>query len=451
MKRHSDMNQSELGDNRITNPAHPNGVEQFSDLLQKRLSRRGFVKSSLVVGLTASTTGCLNEAKTAPSYADLGNLTTHESEPQLFNFNEIEHGFDYDHLCADDHVSEVFLSWGDPIFGDAPEFDFRNQTAAKQLRQFGYNNDYIGYLSLEPKPGESARALLCVNHEYPLPSLMFPDFERPSNELTKEEMQITLACMGNSIVEVVLRDGNWSIDKDSKYNRRITPLNTEIRLSGPALGHKRLRTTADPKGSTVIGTMNNCAGGMTPWGTFLTCEENINYHFSNPLEPGDPEYENHRRYNVPIDALGWGKHEARFDLQREPHEPNRFGWVVEIDPLDPDSTPIKRTALGRFKHEGGENIIGKDGRLVVYMGDDQRFEYLYKFVSRDQVDLENRERNRDLLDHGTLFVAKFFEEGRLEWLPLDINQEPLQNQFDSQGEVLIETRRAAELLGATPM
>ena len=212
-----------------------------------------------------------------------------------------------------------------------------------------------------------------------------------------------------------------------------------------------MRTSADKKGKNVIGTMNNCAGGMTPWGTYLTCEENFNYHFSGALDNNHPESENHKRYNVPSAYYRWGDHDHRFDIGKEANEPNRFGWVVEIDPLDPSSKPIKRTALGRFKHEGGETIIATDGRLVVYMGDDQRFEYLYKFVSRDKVNMENPKANRDLLDHGTLYVAKFYDEGYLEWLPLVHDNGPLQTQFDSQAEILIEARRAADLLGATPL
>lgn len=369
-----------------------------------------------------------------------------------FTFKEIEHGHDEHHHVAPDHTAEVLIRWGDPLFKDAPHFDPNNQSAEAQLKQFGYNNDYIGYLPLEPRSGQQARGLLCVNHEYPMPGLMFPDFPAQGHEtISLEQVRVAQASVGNSIVEVGLKDGSWSVNTSSKYNRRISALDTEIKISGPAAGHHRMKTSDDRRGRRVIGTLNNCAGGMTPWGTYLSCEENFNNYFSGDLQTNHPETDNHKRYNVPSDYAKWSKYDNRFDLGQEPNEPNRFGWVVEIDPLRPNSTPKKRTALGRFKHEGGECIVAPSGQLVVYMGDDQRFEYLYKFVSRDKVNLEHPGANRDLLDHGILYVAKFYDEGYLEWLPLVHENGPLQAAFDSQADILIEARRAADLLGATPM
>lgn len=444
---------NENADNKITNPSKP-GENSFQEICERRLTRRGFVKASALVGASVGAlqlSGCGGDDAEQVAQEE---TSWRENNPykSRYNFMEVEHGGDEHHHVAPDHDAKVLIRWGDALFKNSPDFDPNNQNAEAQKLQFGYNNDYIGYLSLEPKRGQDARALLCVNHEYPIPGLMFPNFPKGGyQKVDAEQVAITQAAVGNTIVEVALENGEWRVNTNSLYNRRIQCLDTEIEVSGPAAGHPRMRTSADKKGKDVIGTMNNCAGGMTPWGTYLTCEENFNYHFSGKLEKNHPESQNHKRYNVPSAYFAWGDHDERFDIGKEPNEANRFGWVVEIDPLNPKSKPKKRTALGRFKHEGGETIVAPDGRLVVYMGDDQRFEYLYKFVSRDTVNLDKPKANADLLDHGTLYVAKFYDDGYLEWLPLVHDNGPLQAQFDSQAEVLIEARRAADLLGATPM
>ncbi len=436
-------------DNQITNPSAASNVRTFDDVLQANLSRRRFLTSTLVLaGAGSMLAGCSSDDEEAALAA------AQKIEPDTakrFNFVEVEHGTFYDHLCAPDHSAQILIKWGDPLFNDAPEFDVTAQSASTQLQQFGFNCDYVGYVPLEPLPGGGARALLCVNHEYPIPWLMFPGFTGSLEELTAEQVHVTQAAIGCSIVEVYRKRDGWWVDRGSEYNRRISAYDTKMRVSGPAAGHPRLRTIADPSGREVIGTFNNCGGGVTPWGTYLTCEENFNFHFGGALPDEHLEQVNYARYNVPQDYTGWAHKDPRFDLSTEPNEPNRFGWMVEIDPKDPTSTPIKRTALGRFKHECGESRMAHDDRLVVYMGDDQVFEYLYKFVTRDPVDLFQPANNRDLLDHGTLYVAKFLNEGRLEWLPLDISDPRLGAEFATQADLLIETRRAAELLGATPM
>lgn len=442
---------NDQGDNRISNTTQQ---ASLSEVCEKRFTRRGFVKTSVAVGVggaIAQLAGCGGDE--VQTVAEQDNHWRESNPYKLrYSFKEVEHGGDEHHHVAPDHEANVLIRWGDPLFKDSPEFDPKNQSAEAQLKQFGYNNDYVGYLPLKPKSGQQARALLCVNHEYPIPGLMFPDFPADGYQnITAEQVKITQASVGNSIVEVGLKDGEWSVNTRSKYNRRISALDTEIKVTGPAAGHHRMKTSADRRGRLVIGTMNNCAGGMTPWGTYLTCEENFNGHFSGDIAENHPEADNHKRYNVPTDYTNWGSHDKRFDIGVEPNEPNRFGWVVEIDPLDPMSTPKKRTALGRFKHEGGECIVAPSGQLVVYMGDDQRFEYLYKFVSRDKVNMEHPKANRDLLDHGILYVAKFYDEGYLEWLPLVHENGPLEAAFESQADILIEARRAADLLGATPM
>ncbi len=442
---------NEQADNKITNRVK---TDSFNEVWERRLTRRGFVKSSIAVGVGATVmqlSGCGDDQQDLAEQRD-NRWRDNNPYKSRYDFKEIEHGGDEHHHVAPDHNAEVLIRWGDALFSDSPEFDPSNQSADSQLKQFGYNNDYVGYLALEPRADQQARALLCVNHEYPIAGLMFPNFPSDGYQnISAEQVKITQAAVGNSIVEVGLKDGQWSVNTKSKYNRRISALDTEIDLAGPAAGHHRMKTSTDRRGRKVIGTMNNCAGGMTPWGTFFTCEENFNAHFLGEIPDNHPEAENHQRYNVPSDYTRWGKHDTRFDIGVEPNEPNRFGWVVEIDPLNPESTPKKRTALGRFKHEGGECIVAPSGQLVVYMGDDQRFEYLYKFVSRDQVDLERPKANRDLLDHGTLYVAKFYDDGYLEWLPLVHDNGPLQMAFESQADILIDARRAADLLGATPL
>jgi len=197
-----------------------------------------------------------------------------------------------------------------------------------------------------------------------------------------EQVDVLMAAHGGTIVEIARGpDGKWKPVPGSTYNRRITALDTEIEIAGPAAAHDRLKTSADPEGKRVVGTVNNCAGGVTPWGTYLMAEENVNIYFAGTLPDGHPEEANYKRMGIPGDKMGWARFHDRFDIGKEPNEANRFGWVVEVDPLDPTSVPRKRTALGRFKHEGCENAATKDGCLAIYMGDDQQFEYLYKFVS----------------------------------------------------------------------
>jgi secreted PhoX family phosphatase len=251
--------------------------------------------------------------------------------------------------------------------------------------------------------------------------------------------------------------GVWQLQPQAPLNRRITA-NTEMRLSGPAAGSSLLKTQADPTGTLALGTFNNCANGRTPWGTYLTCEENFNGYFGSAESL--PENAAFKRYGISAKGAGlnWYPFDGRFDLAKNPNEPNRFGWVVEIDPMDPTSTPIKRTALGRIKHENAEVVVNADGYVVVYMGDDEKGEHIYKFVSAKKFDSKNLKANRDLLDEGTLYVARFAavdgkSQGEGEWVELTHGKNGLTAEagFKDQADVLIHTRLVATVVGATTM
>ncbi|MEL7486749.1 MAG: PhoX family phosphatase [Pseudomonadota bacterium] len=429
------MDESE---NEPSNPRLSQGVATIYDVIDAHLSRRRFLAGA-VSAAAAGAVGCASN----PASQRL-------SEAPGFSFEEITRGADGDHHLPDGFVADLVLRWGDPVFPDAPGFDPYRQSAAAQERQFGYNNDFIGF---HPLNDSGSRGLLCVNHEYTSTRLMFPgiaDGRAPS----RADCETELAAHGGTIVEIEkTEDGQWRPVLASRYNRRITAGSTPIDITGPAAGSDRMKTEDDPDGRAVIGTMNNCAGGITPWGTFLMAEENFNGNFLGELPPDHPEAANHDRYGVPRGWYAWGRYFDRFDVGKTPNEPNRYGWMVEVDILDPTSTPKKRTAMGRFKHEGAESVVAPDGRVVFYMGDDQRFDYLYKFVTARAFDAENREANFNLLDEGTLYVARFKDDGAVDWLPILFGEGPLtaENGLSGQADVLIETRRAADLLGATPM
>lgn len=350
------------------------------------------------------------------------------------------------------YEAQVLASWGDAIRADVRPFHPLSQSPDLQEVQFGYNCDYIAYMPLPFGSKSSTHGLLCVNHEYTHAPLMFPDYAGPKNK-TRTQAAIELSAHGHSVLEIARTEkGEWDVVRDSPYNRRLSARTTYFTLTGPAAGSPRLRTAEDPTGTSVLGSLGNCAGGKTPWGTVLIAEENFNHYFGGTIT-GTPEYRNHRRYGVGMeDWYGWRHFYPRFDLDQEQNEANRFGWVVEYDPYEPAVTPVKRTALGRFKHESATVTTAYDGRIVVYSGDDERFEYLYRFVSRHAYDPVHREKNNDLLDDGVLYVARFDQDG-LTWLPLTFGTWPLNEKegFASQADVLIETRRAAELVGATPM
>lgn len=422
--------------------SNPTSNRPLADVVSARLSRRSVLKG-IAAGTVAAGGGMVQTLFGSTAMAGSRDLT----------FPELPHVLDEHQHVADGYSAEVVIRWGDPVLPGAPAFDVSAQSAEKQKTQFGYNNDFIAFMPLSAGSANSHHGLLCVNQEYTDAHMMFPGGPEPE-ELTREQVMIEMAAHGHTVVEIInYAGGQWQVVPDSVFNRRITASDTVCQLTGPAAGHHRLKTSQDPTGTRVIGTLNNCAGGTTPWGTVLFAEENFNGYFGG--DPSvTPEARNHARYGIEGEPwYAWHKFDARFNVERERNEPNRFGYMVEFDPYDPRSTPKKRTALGRFKHEGGHVVLNKDGRAVVYMGDDQRFDYVYKFVSAAQFNQASRAANLNLLDSGTLFVGRFDDDGSLSWLPLRHGHGPLTatNGFHSQADIIIETRRAADLLGATPM
>jgi uncharacterized protein len=433
-----------LKDEDDLNPSNPTSGATFQDIATIRFSRRAALKGLLATSaLTAvgSAVAPLREAKAA--------------SPSTLTFSEIPHGYDAEFHVADGYDAQILLRWGDKVLADAPEFSPGKLTADAQAKQFGYNCDFIGYMPLPAGSDSSENGLLFINHEYTIPHLMFPGFADDKAALegtTADSTAIELEAHGGTVVEVKKEAGAWKVVDGSKYNRRIT-LNTEMEVGGPAAGHDRMKTSADPSGKKVLGMINNCAGGWTPWGTFLTGEENFHQYFGGD-PAGTAEATNHKRYGIKGEpSYPWGKFVDRFDVTKEPNEPNRFGWIVEVNPYEPDQPPVKRTALGRFKHEGAQAVVSADGRVVAYTGDDERFEYVYKYVSNGTFDPAAGVANSALLDDGVLHVAKFSDDGNVEWLPLVHGQGELTeaNGFKSQADVLIEARRAADLLAATKM
>ncbi|WP_391091408.1 alkaline phosphatase PhoX [Vibrio sp. NH-UV-68] len=412
---------------------------QFSQMIDARLSRRRFIAGTAAV--SASTFLSLNPITKAFAA---------QSETSLLNFEAVAASTSDTFIVPKGYKATPLLSWGDPIFADAPAFDpSGKQGSQAQLRQFGDNTDGMSLF-----PISENRAVIAVNNEYTNYDLLF---DHGGNAMTADDVLKAQAAHGVTVFEIVKSGGEWKLDKNGTRNRRITA-NTEMRLTGPAAGHALMQTELDPSGMKPLGTFNNCANGQTPWGTYLTCEENFNGYFgtSGRAELSD----DHKRYGIKAaqSKYQWHDSDERFDVAKHPNEPHRFGWVVEIDPNDPTSTPMKRTALGRFKHENAALLINDDGHVVVYLGDDERGEHLYKFVSKGKYKPSDDAANRRLLEEGTLYVAKFEIDdnelkGQGQWLELTYGKNGLtkENGFNSQAEVMIFARRAATQVGATTM
>jgi uncharacterized protein len=435
----------------------------FGAVLDRRLSRRSLLTGtgSLVVAGTAAAT-----LPAVLAYADVPKSRFTPVPP--LKADRI--------VLPDDYTYDLIARWGDGLFKDTPDLkgeDVRRSAllkpgaAERQARQFGANCDAIAYFPVSGR--RSDRGTLCVNNEYVMPELMFEGRKRLGAE-SAEELQrwnrqhpaavdVMKAAQGVSVLGVARRRGVWQLQRGAPQSRRITA-ETLCEIAGPARGSPLLRTKADPSGTSVRGTFANCAGGKTPWGTYLTAEENIDDYFGAGRQwaastDDKRTAEAHRRFPIrDVSLYGWDYVDPRFDMRSEPREALRFGWIVEIDPRNPTAAPRKRTALGRFSHEGANTRLCGDGRVAVYMGDDDMFEYVYKFVTRGRFDPRNPAANRDLLDDGTLYVARFEADGTGRWLPLVHDEKGPLNRaagFESQADVVIRARAAADLVGATPM
>lgn len=422
---------------------HENKAE-FTEMInraihQKNVSRRKFLGGSGILGLSAFF-----------SAAPLSSAIASANTSKLLGFEAVPASTADMVTVPKGYKAEPLISWGDPMFSGAPNYDPSGKApSAHQELQFGDNNDGMSLIALSED-----RAILAVNNESTEYGYLF---DHKGKNLTLDDVKKAQSAVGVSIIEVHKKNGTWALKRDSKFNRRITA-NTPIDLTGPAAGHELMKTDADPEGSNVFGTFNNCANGETPWGTYLTCEENFDGFFGGTRDLSLPK--DHARYGLKNDEdkFNWHLFDERFDMAKNPQEPHRHGWVVEIDPMNPDSRPKKRTAMGRFKHENAALTINQDGRVVVYMGDDERGEHLYKFVSKNTYDKSSKAANRDLLEEGTLYVAKFKGEiddflGKGEWVELSYGTNGLtkENGFADQAEVVTFARRAATHVGATTM
>lgn len=437
----------------------------FADLLLQRLTRRRLLETGVALApLVLAAPGCASRPERAAADAALGFEPIQSTSADAI-------------VLPPGYTHDIVVRWGESLWSDTPDLDasklvggalFEAGAAERQARQFGQNCDAIQFFPLD---AQGRRGVLCVNNEYTDDALMFvghPGFRgavrgkgRDFVRKYSQVVPVAKAAQGVSVVEVSFERGRWRMVKDSRFNRRITA-ETPAQIGGPARGAALLRTQADPEGTRALGVFATCAGGMTPWGTYLTAEENIQDYFGNLSDlkaRRDVDahiVEAHRRFRMwgAHSLYGWEVVDPRFDLAQTPTEAFRFGWIVEIDPRDPTRPPVKRTALGRFAHEGATPVVAHDGRVAVYMGDDDKFEYVYKFVSSGRFDAKNAAANRDLLDRGTLYVARFDASGAGQWLPLVFDPKGPLNAaagFRDQAEVLIKARAAAHLLGATPM
>lgn len=403
-------------------------AEQDSDFSKIVMSRRAFLGKSLALGASAFVIGA--GALQAPKIQAAGVVTR-----TGLKFNPVKAN-SMDTITVPDNFNwQVVAQWGDPLFSDTPEFDHLTRgTAESQALAFGDNNDGMDLFQIDGKN------VMVVNNEYTNRSVMF-GYNPSGLPETVEDVNKGKMAHGVTIMEVANTNGQWGIVKDSRFNRRFTP-DTPIDIVGPARGSLLLKTKNDPDGETVLGTYNNCGNGRTPWGTYLACEENFNGYFSNSQGDDRPLTKEQKRYGIKNTdwGYGWAKADDRFDLSVTPNEPNRHGWITEINPATGEAK--KLTALGRFKHENAEVVIASDGRVVVYMGDDERGDYLYKFVSSEKY-VEGGD-NHELLHKGELFVAKFSDDGTGTWINL-------KKANMGTAETLVFARLAADKLGATTM
>ncbi|GGK89502.1 PhoX family protein [Deinococcus radiotolerans] len=371
-------------------------------LLDTRLTRRSALGSAAATAAAVTLPLTISEAEAVnnggPSTVDPKTVKPQTVPP----FRTIPSGNADALTLPAGYRYQLLAPWGE-VFTDAG-------------REIGFNHDYVGFFPIDLLEGSqsSTDALLTINHEYVNALFVGGDTKNRTPAQIRAEME----AMGVSVVRVRKEGGKWAIVPDPR-NRRIDAL-TDIELTGPARG------SAAVKGATMVkGTVGNCSGGQTPWGTLLTCEENVDGYTKSWAGSG--------------------------------YEAMHQGWVTEIDPFDPKSTPKKRTAMGRFRHENVAVTVAADGRVVGYMGDDMQDACVYKFVSRGKYNPKDRAANLTLLEEGDLYVANF---GNGSWVLLDYDRnKKLQEAkgadgkalFASQADVLADARASALAVGGTPV
>ncbi|RMB77832.1 PhoX family phosphatase [Rhodococcus sp. SBT000017] len=453
--------------------------EYFGDIVKTAMSRRGVIKGGamavLAVGAGSALAACSTDEPATTGGATSSTSGADTPPVDGVDFVAVEPNTEDAVVIPEGHEQAVVIRWGDPVVEGAPAFDFDNQTGAAQAMQFGFNNDFAGLLPVEGTPNAF---LLVVNHEYTTEPAMFKGYDEENP--TREQFDVALAAHGLTVVQVQGEGNSGKLTPAmGQYNRRITGT-TEFVVTGPAAGSDFLKTSTDPTGTRVLGTFNNCSGGLTPWGTVLSGEENFNQYFGNAESVTETVAADRlARYGIEGAASDrkWETFDKRFDLAQEPNEPNRFGYIVEVNPWDPQSAPIKHSALGRFKHEAATIYVTDDGTVVAYSGDDERFDYMYKFVSSRKMmpgtGAAAMRNNLTLLDAGTLYVATLTGDspdeidgsgtlpasgefkGTGTWIPL------LRTNEDGRGESMVDgmnaeevavfTRLAGDKVGATKM
>ena len=412
----------------LQNP--PPAVTDFDRVVESALSRRGFLGGVLAFGSAAAAMGTVGNLMS--STAALAQDTS-----SRFQFKPVPIATDHTVHVPEGYTWKPLAKWGEPLFSGVPDLDPEKAVSVEHSdKVFGENTDGMELFVI------GGHQVIAVNHEYVNPEINLPHAPEGVPQ-SADDVKILQHMQGVTVMEVAEGENGWHIVVDSPFNRRIHH-NTPMKLSGPAAGSDLVKTDADPSGTESLGTFNNCGAGKTPWGTYLTCEENFNGYFgSTNAEFKLPD--DYKRYGISAETrYAYEKFDERFDVSKHPNEPRRAGYVVEIDPSDASSTPVKRTALGRIKHENAACVIARDGRVVVYMGDDERGEFLYKYVSNG-IYVPGGDTSK-LLDEGTLYVAKFAEDGTGEWLAL--TPETTGMKMD---EICVFTRQAASKVGATTM
>lgn len=452
----------------------------FSTILEASLSRRAVTRGSLgaamalMAGVGLAACGGDDNKATTPPPTDTKPPVTPEVPELKLGFESLPTSMTGACVVPAGYTARVLGAWGTPLNDNAAAWDKNgNNSSNDLLNSTGMHHDGMHYFPLE---GSSTEGLLVVNHEYIDENALHPagqtwvDGKRPAEEVRKE-----INAHGVAVMHLRKEGSNWNIVLNSKYNRRFTS-GTAMRLAGPVAGTDWVKTPFSPNGAQVRGTNNNCGNGTTPWGTYITAEETWSACFVNKGTPPAHQI----RIGVPTTKgrYGWetaagdvsevNGEFARFNVTETGdgdwrNEINGFGYLVEIDPYDPSSIATKRTSMGRFAHEGaayGNPVAGQP--LAFYCGDDSRFEYVYRFVSDAVWDPKDATRTDRLavgakyLDKGTLYVARFNDDGSGEWLPLvpataGKGGVTLGAQFGNLDAILINTRGAADFVGATPM